>query len=121
MHAPLLLFTSTGDMFVTASQYVTPNYNSSKVQTFYATLNNSMAGHLYPVDLNSSICIGAILGATFGSCGGDIEEHGPTIAWLRYWVCGDQGAKKYFFGSSCTLCGQSPWNAEQRKPDASWQ
>ena len=121
MHAPLLLFTSTGDMFVTASQYVTPNYQKSKVQTFYATLNNSMAGHLYPVDVGAGICIGAILGATFGSCGGDIEEHAPTIAWLRYWVCGDQGAKSYFFGSDCTLCSKSPWNAEQRKPADSWQ
>ncbi|HVW26116.1 MAG TPA: dienelactone hydrolase family protein [Polyangiaceae bacterium] len=121
LHAPLLLFTSTGDMFVTASQYVTPNYQKSMVQTFYATLNDSMAGHLYPVDVGASICIGAILGATFGSCGGDIQEHAPTIAWLRYWTCGDQGAKKFFFGSDCTLCGQSPWNAEQRKPDASWQ
>jgi hypothetical protein len=121
MHAPLLLFTSTGDMFVTASQYVTPNYQKSKVQTFYATLNNSMAGHLYPVDVGAGICIGAVLGATFGSCGGDIEEHAPTIAWLRYWVCGDQGAKSYFFGSDCTLCNKSPWNAEQRKPDNMWQ
>jgi hypothetical protein len=121
MHAPLLLFTSTGDMFVTASQYVTPNYQKSKVQTFYATLNNSMAGHLYPVDVGAGICIGAVLGATFGSCGGDIEEHAPTIAWLRYWACGDQGAKSYFFGSDCTLCGKSPWNAQQRKPDDKWQ
>jgi hypothetical protein len=121
MHAPLLLFTSTGDMFVTASQYVTPNYQSSKVQTFYATLNDSMAGHLYPVDVGAGICIGAVLGATFGSCGGDIQEHAPTIAWLRYWVCGDQGAKSYFFGSDCALCGKSPWNAQQRKPDDKWQ
>jgi hypothetical protein len=121
MHAPLLLFTSTGDMFVTASQYVTPNYQKSKVQTFYATLKNDMAGHLYPVDTGAAICIGAILGATFGSCGGDIEEHAPTIAWLRYWVCGDQGAKDYFFGSDCKLCGKAPWNAQQRKPDDKWQ
>jgi hypothetical protein len=121
MHSPLLLFTSTGDMFVTASAYVTPNYEKSKVQTFYATLKNDTAGHLYPVDLGASICIGAVLGATFGACGGDVDEHAPTIAWLRYWTCGDQGAKKYFFGSDCTLCGKSPWNAQQRKPDDKWQ
>jgi len=121
MHAPLLLFTSTGDMFVTASGYVTPNYDKSKVQTFYATLHDDMAGHLYPVDTGASICIGAVLGATFGSCGGDVQEHAPTLAWLRYWVCGDQGAKKFFYGNDCTLCGKSPWNAQQRKPEDKWQ
>ncbi len=79
---------------MTASQYVTPNYEKSVVQTFYATLNDSMAGHLYVVDVGASICIGSIVG--FGACGGDIQEHAPTIAFLRYFACGDQGAKKYF-------------------------
>jgi len=121
MHSPLLLFTSTGDMFVTAAKYVTPNYESSKVQTFYATLKDDSAGHLYPVDMGVAICIGAILGATFGACGDDVEEHAPTIAWLRYWTCGDQGAKKFFYGSDCTLCGKKPWAAQQRKPESEWQ
>jgi len=121
MHSPLLLFTSTGDMFVTAAKYVTPNYESSKVQTFYATLKDDSAGHLYPVDMGVAICIGSILGATFGACGDDVEEHAPTIAWLRYWTCGDQGAKKFFYGSDCTLCGKKPWAAQQRKPESEWQ
>jgi hypothetical protein len=117
MHAPLLLFTSTGDSFVTASEYVTPNYEKSVVQTFYATLNDSMAGHLYVVDVGASICIGSIIG--FGACGGDTQEHAPTIAFLRYFACGDQGAKKYFYGSDCTLC-KAPWETEQRKPMDQW-
>jgi hypothetical protein len=120
MHAPLLLFTSTGDQFVTASKYVTPNYESSKVPTFYATLNDTTAGHLYPADPNSSICLGSLLGTTYGACGGDIQEHAPTIAWLRYWVCGDQGAKTFFFGNDCALCGKTPWTS-QRKPDDKWR
>src|SRR5262249_5209399 len=41
MHAPLLLTTSTGDNFVTASGYVTPNYEKAIVPTFYATLDDS--------------------------------------------------------------------------------
>jgi hypothetical protein len=118
MHSPLLLFTSTGDSFVTASQYVTPNYEKSKVQTFYATLTDSTAGHLYVVDEGSSICIGAIVG--FGSCGSDLKERAPTIAWLRYWACGDQNAKKFFYGADCTLCS-SPWQTPQRKPTDQWQ
>ncbi|MGD8908691.1 MAG: dienelactone hydrolase family protein, partial [Chromatiales bacterium] len=32
MHSPLLLFTSTGDSFVSKEKYVTPNYERSKVQ-----------------------------------------------------------------------------------------
>ena len=74
MHSPLLLFTSTGDMFVTAAKYVTPNYESSKVQTFYATLKDDSAGHLYPVDMGAAICVGAILGATFGACGDSAQN-----------------------------------------------
>ncbi len=114
LHAPLLLFTSTGDNFVTASGYVTPNYMSSTVQTFYATLNDSTAGHLYVVDQGASICVGSLLGTQFGNCGNDTVEHAPTIAWLRYWVCDDANAKQFFYGDSCTLC-QSPWTNPQRK------
>ncbi|HET6338221.1 MAG TPA: dienelactone hydrolase family protein [Polyangiales bacterium] len=114
MHAPLMLTTSTGDNFVTASGYVTPNYDNSKVQTFYGTLENASAGHLYIADSNSAICIGAVLGDTFGTCGDAKQEQGPAVAWLRLWVCGDQNAKSYFYGDDCTLC-KSPWLKPQRK------
>jgi hypothetical protein len=115
MHAPLLLFTSTGDSFVTAAGYVTPNYDKSKVQTFYATLGDATAGHLYVADVNPSniVCSGgAALG--LGDCKGDPAEHAPTIAWLRLWVYGDQDAKKYFYGDDCVLC-KDPWIMPQRK------
>jgi len=111
MHSPLLLFTSTGDSFVTADGYVTPNYDMSKVQTFYATLDDSTAGHLYVVDPGAVTCVASV---ALGDCMGDVAEHAPTIAWLRYWVCGDQGAKAYFYGDDCTLC-QKPWIMPQRK------
>ncbi len=114
IHAPLLLFTSTGDNFVTASGYVTPNYQASTVQTFYATLNDSTVGHLYVVDQGASICIGSALGTMFGNCGNDTLEHAPTIAWLRMWACDDTNARKFFYGDSCVLC-QSPWTNPQRK------
>ncbi|HEX3598398.1 MAG TPA: hypothetical protein VHU80_24995 [Polyangiaceae bacterium] len=96
---------------------IATNYEKSKVQTFYATLEDSMAGHLYAVDVGASICIGSIVG--FGSCGGDVQEHAPTIAFLRYFACGDQGAKKYLYGSDCALC-KSPWTTPQRKPMDQW-
>ena len=98
MHAPLLLFTSTGDTFVSASGYVTPNYNKSTVQTFYATLMNSSFSH-------TSIIPDAG------------PERGPAIAWLRFWACKDENARKFFFGDDCTLC-KSPFTMPQRK---NWQ
>jgi hypothetical protein len=112
MHAPLLLFTSTGDTFVTADEYVTPNYDKSLVQTFYATLNDGNAGHLYVVDEGAVICVGGVLG--LGACQTAVAEHAPIIAWLRLWTCGDQNAKKFFYGDDCTLC-RSPWTKPQRK------
>jgi hypothetical protein len=120
MHAPLLLTTSTGDEFVTASEYVTPNYEKSTVQTFYGTLGDSSVGHLYIAENNvdsALICGGGALLGTYGSCGGAAEERAPLIAWLRLWVYGDQGARKYFYGNDCLLC-RSPWTTPQRKK---WQ
>jgi hypothetical protein len=114
MHSPLLLYTSTGDSFVTAAQYVTPNYEASQVQTFYATLDDASAGHLYVVDPGATACIAGIL---LGQCSGAVEEHASTVAWLRHFVCGDDKAKRYFYGDDCALC-QAPWAAAQRK---NWQ
>jgi hypothetical protein len=111
MKSPLLLFTSTGDTFVNAEMFVTPNYNSSKVNTFYATLLENV-GHLYPIDEGAVSCaVDLVLG---GPCAAAIKEQAPTVAWLRHWVCGDENAKKYFYGADCTLC-KSPWKS-QNKP-----
>jgi hypothetical protein len=112
MHSPLLLFTSTGDSFVTAAGYVTPNFEQSSVQTFYATLNDPGAGHLYVVDDGAAACVAAVLG--LGACATAAEEQAPTIAWLRYWACADQGAARFFFGDDCTLCA-APWAEPRRK------
>jgi hypothetical protein len=96
LHGPLLLFTSTGDTFVSAAQFVTPTFNRSTVQTFYATLIGG--SHLTPT--------------------GDADgERAPAVAWLRLWVYGDQGARNYFYGDNCILCS-NPWTNPQRK---NWQ
>lgn len=111
MHSPLLLFTSTGDTFVTPEGYVTPNYEKSTVQTFYATLDDLNAGHLYVADTDAVSCVAS---AALGTCGNAEAERAPTIAWLRYWVCNDQAAEPFFFGDDCTLC-KAPWTTHQRK------
>jgi hypothetical protein len=93
LHGPLLLFTSTGDSFVSASGYVTPTFNRSTVQTAYATLQGG--SHLYPlVDAG--------------------EERAPAIAWIRLWIYNDEAAKKYFYGDDCLLC-KSPWAEYETK------
>lgn len=117
MHAPLLLFTSTGDTFVTPDQYVTPTYDGSKVQTFYATLGDATVGHLYPVDVSALACVAAL---ALGSCGGAALERAPTVAWLRMLACADRGARRLFYGPDCATC-QAPWTARKKSwptPDA---
>jgi len=105
LQGPLLLFTSTADGFVSKSGFVQPCYDSStKVPTVLATLDvpdaaPSFAGHVY----------------VLGDAG---EERAPAIAWLRLWIYGDSGAKKYFYGNDCLLC-KSPWTDIERK-NATW-
>jgi hypothetical protein len=106
-----LLFTSTGDGFVTAQGYVTPNYEKSKVKTFYATLEDAQAGHLYVVDKGATACA---VSAALGTCEGAIAERAPVVAWLRMWQCGDDNARAFFEGDDCVLC-KKPWLAPKRK------
>lgn len=99
LHGPLLLFTSTTDTFVTAAQFVDPTFAASTVQTFYATLtaagDPNNYGHLLVL-------------------GNADPERTPAVAWLRFWVYGDEGARKYFYGDDCVLC-KDPWQTPQRK------
>jgi hypothetical protein len=110
MHSPLLLITSTGDSFVTKEEYVTPNYDKSTVQTFYATLNDSSVGHLYVVDVGALSCL---LSPLIGRCGDAQQEKAPTVAWLRMLACGDQHAREYFYGGDCSMC-LPPWLAAKK-------
>ena len=100
--APILLTTSEGDDFVTISAFVMPNYDQSSTQpTFMAihTRQDSAAvfgDHLEPL----------------GAGGLDAE---PAIAWLRYWIYGDEAQRPWFFGADCNLCGKDPWVMPLRK------
>lgn len=97
---PLLLTTSNDDGFVTPSGFVQPCYDRSSVQptimaTFITTNTPSIAGHLTPL-------------------GDGQQDAEPLIAWLRYWLYGDQAQKQWFFGASCKLC-VAPWGMIQKK------
>ena len=92
---PILLLTSEGDTFVTKAGFVVPCYNrSSRQPTFLAS--HAGGDHLDP-----------IAGTT---------DMPPAIAWLRYWIYGDQSARDWFFGTSCRLCS---W-PDVRKKNHTW-
>lgn len=95
MHGPLLQTTGTNDTLGKMLQQTT--YDGSKVQTFLGTVTG--APHAY-----------------IEKDGGGVER--PAIlAWMRYWINGDQGAKHYFYGEDCVMC-KAPWEMPQRK---NWQ
>ncbi len=95
LHGPMLQTTGTKDTVGMPLQQQT--YDKSMVPTFLATLTG--APHQY-IESNG---------------GGD--ERPAILAWMRYWIYGDDGAKKYFFGTDCVLC-KAPWENPQRK---NWQ
>jgi hypothetical protein len=92
LHGPLLQTTGTQDPVGMPLQQAT--YDSSKVPTFLATLTGAPHGYIEK------------------DGGGD--ERPAILAWLRYFIYADQGAKKFFYEADCTLC-QAPWEKPQRK------
>jgi hypothetical protein len=92
LHGPMLQTTGSKDTVGMPLQQAT--YAMSQVQTFLATLTN--ADHFYIQSNNGG------------------EERPAIIAWLRYWIYNDTGAKNYFYGNDCVLC-KAPWENPQRK------
>jgi len=92
LHGPMLQTTGTKDTVGLPLQQAT--YNSSKVQTFLATVTNADHGYIQ------------------NNGGG--EERPAILAWMRLFIYNDVGAKGYFYGADCTLC-KAPWENPQRK------
>jgi hypothetical protein len=101
LHAPLLLIGGTEDVMGDDRSWLAPTYDDSQVQTFFGTVVGANHGY--------------IQGTVNGVPGG--VETPAMIAWLRYWIYNDQGAKNYFYGDDCVMC-RSPWTNPQRK---NWQ
>jgi hypothetical protein len=95
MHGPLLQTTGTSDTVGLPLQMMT--YQMSQVQTFLGTVMG--ADHGYIQQNNGGV------------------ERPAIIAWLRYWIYGDSGAKHYFYENDCVMC-TAPWVNPQRK---NWQ
>lgn len=92
LHGPMLQTTGTKDTVGLPLQQST--YNSSKVQTFLATVTNADHGYIQ------------------NNGGG--EERPAILAWMRLFIYNDVGAKGYFYGADCTIC-KAPWENPQRK------
>ncbi len=95
LHGPMLQTTGTRDTVGMPLQQAT--FDSSEVPTFLATLTD--APHQY----------------IESDAGG--EERPAIVAWMRYFIYDDTGARDYFYGDDCVLC-KSPWENPQRK---NWQ
>jgi hypothetical protein len=101
LHSPLLLIGGTEDVMGDDRSWLAPTYENSQVQTFFGTVVGANHGY--------------IQGTVNGVPGG--VETPAMIAWLRYWIYNDQGAKNYFYGDDCVMC-RAPWTDPQRK---NWQ
>jgi hypothetical protein len=91
-HGPVLLFTGSADTVCVPSMVESAYASISGVPAFLTNLAG--AAHTEPV-----------------LTGG--RERGPSIAWLRMWIYGDDGARDFFYGASCTLC-VTPWTCQTK-------
>jgi hypothetical protein len=72
---------------------------------------------MFAMDPESAPCkAGTAESIGAGPCTGAREEQAPIVAWLRYWVSGDQNARSYFYGDDCKLCN-SEWKVQRKN----WQ
>lgn len=94
---PMLMIGGTNDLNGSQS-WLAPSYTASTTQTFFGMLTGADHGY--------------IQGTVNGVQGGN--ETPAIIAWIRYWIYNDQGAKNYFYGDDCVMC-KSPWTNPQRK------
>jgi hypothetical protein len=101
LHSPLLLIGGTEDVMGDGESWLAPTYEASEVQTFFGMVVGANHGYIQ---------------GTVGGVPGGVETP-AIIAWLRYWIYNDQGAKNYFYGDDCVMCDDD-WTNPQRK---NWQ
>ncbi|MBN1611964.1 MAG: dienelactone hydrolase family protein [Polyangiaceae bacterium] len=92
LHGPMLQTSGTGDTVGLPMQQKT--FDQSQVQTFLGTVTGADHGYIQ------------------SNTGG--VERPAIIAWMRYWIYNDTGAKSHFWGDDCVLC-KAPWENPQRK------
>jgi dienelactone hydrolase len=98
LHGTLLLLGGTNDVMRDGQSWLAPTYEASQVQTLFSLVDG--ANHGYPARTVEGVQSGV--------------EAPAMIAWLRYWIYGDQDARRYFYGDDCVMC-RAPWTSTQRK------
>jgi dienelactone hydrolase len=89
---PLLLFSGTADTICPTDTTVQPVYDAATVPTFFGVIDGAIHGE--PV-LNGG------------------REYGPSVAWLRLHLYGEDAARDYFYGATCKICA-SPWMTQRK-------
>ncbi|MCP4675545.1 MAG: alpha/beta hydrolase [Deltaproteobacteria bacterium] len=92
---PMFIMTGGKDTIAPPAMNQAPVFNNSNVPTFWGTLKN--ADHAI---------------TPLGNAGG---FRGPSTAWFRLHLMGDENARSMFYGEDCGLCTNSNWTNIQRK------
>jgi dienelactone hydrolase len=101
LKSPVLMLGGTQDVMSDGRSWMAPSYEASRVQTFFGTVQGANHGYIQNV-------VNGVQGGV---------ETPAIIAWIRYWIYNDEGAKHYFYGNDCVMC-VAPWTNPQRK---NWQ
>lgn len=108
-HGPVLMITGTSDVIDDMRSTL------STLEEAPAVLVALPIGHLDVPD-ELPLLIPILGGATEVSA--STRYTAPITAWLRYWIYGDQGGKRFFWGDNCEMC-KSPWIPPE--PNAQWK
>jgi hypothetical protein len=98
LHGPMFLLAGSNDVVVSPQFVAKPVYEkATQIVALYGNLTG--ANHLTPT----------------GDGGG---YRGPTTAWLRYELMGDDQARGFFFGPACGYCTSPIWTEFLRNAKA---
>ncbi|MFN3581425.1 MAG: alpha/beta hydrolase family protein [Pseudomonas sp.] len=92
-HGPMFLMTGSSDTLAGPTLNGRPVFRNANVPVFWGNLRG--AGHFVPV----------------GDAG---DYRGPSTAWYRFHLMGDQNAESTFYGSNCLLCNDSNWEVQKK-------
>lgn len=90
-HGPVLLFTGNGETEIPAG----PQATIEAITTVPVILG------LYDGQAHVTVIADQLAPGK--------PEFTVTTAWLRYWVNGDDAAKRYFWGDNCEICSDAKW------------
>jgi hypothetical protein len=90
----MFLQSGSADTIATPSANQQRIYDTTNVPVFWGTLQG--ATHT---------------GTAIGSIGG---YRGPSTAWFRLHLMGDESARSLFYGASCGLCSDATWRVQKK-------